>query len=64
MRTRLRAVSAALRSVEDELMDEQRDGDDICLHVYRSLGVVSVFDVRGRTKTPRASFSWPVKGDT
>lgn len=61
MRTRLRAVRAALRSVEEELMDEERDGDDICLHVYRSLGVVSVFDARGRTRTLRASFGWPVK---
>lgn len=62
MGTKLRAIRAALRSVETELMDPSRADDDICLHVYRSLGVITVYDVRGRTKTPHASFGWKVKG--
>jgi hypothetical protein len=55
--TRLRAVRAALRETERLLMKH----DEICLHVYGSLGVINVLHVDGRKRETVASFSWPVK---
>ena len=55
--TRLRAVRAALRLTEEAL----RTRDEVCLHIYGSLGVINVLDVEGKKRVSLGSFGWPVK---
>lgn len=55
--TRLRAVRAALRAAEEAL----KGRDEVCLHIYGSLGVISLFNVDGKKREAIGSFGWPVK---
>lgn len=57
LKTKQRAVRAALREAERLLTGEH----EICLHIYASLGVISVIETDGRKKNVVARFAWPTE---
>ncbi len=57
LKTKQRAIRAALRTAETVLIHDR----EVCLHIYASLGVITVFEAIGRKKTAVARFSWPAE---
>lgn len=54
LKTKQRAIRAALREAERRLL---ADGE-VCLHLYATLGLVSVLEANGRKKEVVARYGW------
>ena len=52
---------AALNAVFREMRRCVDEADTLCIKVYLSLGTVSLFELKGRSKTLLGRFSWKVR---
>lgn len=53
-----RTRRAALRAVFHEMRRRVNEADTLCVKLYKSLDVISLFEMRGRSKLLIGRFSW------